>query len=292
MGNDSRATIDTRLSRQQRRDDKRRVREARQQAKAIDKENDQERKGKKGKDKKSNEEKKRKKGKVSSPMIGFIRALRAAIPRSGAPVHPARSAQAAAGSVRALSSPVSYADAHAGGDGESVPRVLTFLAIKRIDPRLPSTWGHWWIEVDDEESYGWWPLPCPLPWHRVIMGSRGTLNGLGTKTAGTPTRDPYHGEDPDHCFQPTLVAAKSDDQVRREIRAFAHSHVGGFRWQWWWVRKPTQSCRTFQQELFDAVGLVEEPGYLYTHGPGCPFMYPFRSLKWRVQDLAAAVVGK
>lgn len=62
MGSDSHVGIAAQVSRQQRREDDRRVREARQKAKAIDKENDQKRKDKKGKDKKS-PDKKRKKGK-------------------------------------------------------------------------------------------------------------------------------------------------------------------------------------------------------------------------------------
>ncbi len=168
--------------------------------------------------------------------------------------------------------------------------MLPFVVVKRIDPRLPSTWGHWWVEIDGEESYGWWPKPCPLGFWRVITGSRGTLNGLGTKTPGTPTRDPYHGDEPDHSYHPTLVVAKSDDQVCAEIRAFAHSYVGGFRWNWWWLRKPAENCRTFQWGLFRAVGLVERPDYLYTHGPGCPFMYPFRSVKWRIEDALVAAL--
>ena len=188
--------------------------------------------------------------------------------------------------ARSPSSSVPCAGSAASAD--AVPRVLPFVVIKRIDARLPNTWGHWWVEVDGRESYGWWPQPCPLALHRVIIGSRGTLNGLGTSMEGTETRDPYHGDEPDHCFHPTLVVAKSDDQVRRDIRTFAHAYVGGFRWGWWWLRQPYESCRTFQWGLFEAVGLVEEPEYLYTHGPGCPFMYPFRSVKWRVQDMLAA----
>lgn len=175
---------------------------------------------------------------------------------------------------------------------DSVPRVLPFVVIKRIDPRFPSTWGHWWIEVDGRESYGWWPVPCPLGLRRTITGSHGTLNGLGARTDGSATRDPYHGDEPDHAFHPTLVAAKSDDQVRADIRAFAQSYAGGWCWQWWWLRNRTQNCRTFQWDLFEAVGLVEEPEYLYTHGPGCPFMYPFRCLKWRVQDFVAAAIAR
>ena len=177
----------------------------------------------------------------------------------------------------------------ADGNAEAVPRVLGFAVVKRIDPRLPNTWGHWWIELDGQESYGWWPTPCPMGWRGALLGSRGCLNGMDTTDGGSATRDAYHGDEPDHWFHPTLVVAKSDDQVRAEIRAFAHSYVGGFRWQWWWLREPAQNCRTFQQEMFEAAGLFEEPEYLYTQGPGCPFMFQFRRVKWRVLDLLAAV---
>ena len=173
-----------------------------------------------------------------------------------------------------------------------VPRVLTFAVVKRIDPRLWDTWGHWWIELDGEESYGWWPTPCPMGYYRAFFGSRGVLNGIDTTSAGNSRRDAYHGEEPDHWFHPTLVVDKSDDQVRTEIRAFAHRYVGGFRWQWWWLRGPAQNCRTFQQDMFEAVGLFEEPEYLYTRGSGCPFMYPFREIKWRAIDAAAAMVAR
>lgn len=168
-----------------------------------------------------------------------------------------------------------------------VPRVLTWAVVKRIDPRLPNTWGHWWIELDGEESYGWWPYPCPMGWKGAMRGSRGCLNGIGTDAGGTRTRDAYHGEEPDHWFHPTLVVDKSDDQVRAEIRAYARSYVGGFRWQWWWLRDGAENCRTFQDGMFDTVGLYEDPEYLYTRGAGCPFMFPFRQMRWRIADAVA-----
>ena len=83
---------------------------------------------------------------------------------------------------------------------------------------------------------------------------------------------------------------KTDDQVRADIRTFATNYVGAWRYQWWWLPKPPQNCRYFQWEMFGAVGLVEEPEYLYTQGPGCPFMYPLRSAKWRLQDTTGAVI--
>ena len=164
--------------------------------------------------------------------------------------------------------------------------------VKRIDPRLLNTWGHWWIELDDDESYGWWPSPCPMGWRGAMLGSDGCLNGIDGDNSGTLTRDAYHGDEPDHWFHPTLIADKSDDQVRAEIRAFAHSYRGGFRWQWWWLRQPADNCRTFQDRMFTAVGLFEEPEYLYTRGSGCPFMYPFRRVKWRTLDALADAAAR
>ena len=170
------------------------------------------------------------------------------------------------------------------------PRVLEFAVVKRIDPRLPNTWGHWWIELNAEESYGWWPDPCPMGWRGALLGTGGVLNGIGTSDGGSPTRDAYHGDEPDHWFHPTLLADRSDAQVCADIRAFAHSYRGGFRWQWWWLRQPGENCRTFQDELFATVGLREEPDFLYTRGAGCPFMYPFRQVKWRSIDTVANTV--
>lgn len=175
---------------------------------------------------------------------------------------------------------------------EPISRVLTFVVIKRIDPRLPNTWGHWWIELDGEESFGWWPDPCPMGWRGALLGTGGVLNGIGTTDGATTTRDAYHGDEPDHWFHPTLLVDKSDEQVCADIRAFAHSYCGGFRWQWWWLRQPGENCRTFQDKLFEAVGLHEEPDMLYTRGAGCPFMYPFRRVKWRSVDAAVSAVAQ
>ena len=184
---------------------------------------------------------------------------------------------------------VSNAPASEVRESGGVPRVLTFAVVKRIDPQLPNTWGHWWIELGDE-SYGWWPFPCPMGWRGAMLGSRGCLNGIATTAGGTSTRDAYHGDEPDHWFHPTLIVDKTDDQVRAEIRAFAQSYVGGFRWQWWWLRQPAENCRTFQQAMFETVGLFEEPEYLFTRGSGCPFMYPFRRVGWGAVDLLASAV--
>jgi hypothetical protein len=146
------------------------------------------------------------------------------------------------------------------------PRRLPFVVIKRINPRFGSL-GHWWIEIDGVESYGWWPTPTPVRLHRFILGTRGTLNA-----SHGPTRyitDPHHLDPADHVFHPVLVVRKSDRKVRQEIRKFAKRYREGWRWR---AGARTRDCRRFQLRLFDTVGLAEEPAHRQTRGRGCPFL--------------------
>ncbi|MGH9027629.1 MAG: hypothetical protein ACRDWD_16160 [Acidimicrobiia bacterium] len=152
----------------------------------------------------------------------------------------------------------------------TVPRVLSYVSVKRINPRVGDTFGHWWIEVDGTESYGWWPDRCPIRLRDFLFGTHGTVNGLrGTCAGGTTTTDPRHLQPATHTFHPTLLVRKSDRRVRTDIRRFAQ----GFRGEWRWSTKPTSNdCRSFQLRLFQAVGLEEGPTHVHTRGRGCPFM--------------------
>ncbi len=180
--------------------------------------------------------------------------------------------------------------AHGDEPAPPAPRVLAFIVVKRDSPRFRDHYGHWWFEIDGVESYGWWADHCPFTLRDMIAGTRGTLNGVGgTCLGGTPTTDPRHGEESDHSFSPTLVVPKTDCQVREEIRAFARSYRGAWGWQWWWSKERMTDCHTFQDDLFEAIGLEEGAEHVYTRGPGCPFMYPFRHAAWRLQDGLAAL---
>lgn len=153
------------------------------------------------------------------------------------------------------------------------PRVVRFVVVKRNRPRLGRSYGHWWVEVDGRESYGWWPDRCPVGLRAFLLGSRGTLNGLGgTCRGGTLLADPHHLDHADHAFHPTLVVRRTDRQVRAAIRAFAHGYRGGWRWS----TKPTTNCRTFQLQLLDAAGLSEGDDFHHTRGDGCPILRPLR----------------
>lgn len=172
----------------------------------------------------------------------------------------------------------------------SVPRTLEFVVVKRTNPRFLRTYGHWVVEIDGTESYGWWASRCPIRFYDLFIGTRGTLNGVGgTCTGGTLTRDPNHGCEADHCFHPTLVVAKTDDEVREDIRRFAHSFSGRWRYS---LDSRLSGCHIFQLEMFRAVGLLEEAQYMYTRGPGCPFMYPIRAVAWRLIDVSLRLAGR
>lgn len=96
---------------------------------------------------------------------------------------------------------------HGDRDGWGVVR---FIVLKRSNPQLLESYGHWWLELDGEESYGWWPDRCPLRFKDLFVGTQtGRLNGVGGSCrGGSPTTDPNHGEPADHEFHPRLAGPK------------------------------------------------------------------------------------
>jgi hypothetical protein len=156
------------------------------------------------------------------------------------------------------------------------PRVVPWLTVKRNDLRLGRTYGHWWIELDSGESYGWWPKHTPLRLRDFLAGTVGDLNGVTAGAGGTSTRDPYHGETADHIFQPVLVRKRSDWHLRRDIRQAAQRAAGGWRWS---PLHPALNCRTFQLALMAHAGLVDHPTADGSQGRGCPALRPLRAAR-------------
>jgi hypothetical protein len=149
------------------------------------------------------------------------------------------------------------------------PRTVRFITVKRINPRVGDTFGHWWIEMDGVESYGWWPARRPVGLRVFLFGTRGTLNGGRVFGDGRPSaRDPHHLDTAQYEFHPRLLVRKTDRQVRHDIRSFAESFESRWRWS---ARPTTRDCRRFQLALFDAVGL-DDREHLHTRGRGCPFL--------------------
>jgi hypothetical protein len=155
-----------------------------------------------------------------------------------------------------------------------VPRTLGFITVKRINPRLGDTMGHWWLELDGVESYGWWPAHRPVGLRILLFGTKGTLNGGRIFADGRPSaRDPHHLDGAQHEFHPQLFLRKSDRQVRAEVRAFAETFKSKWRWS---MRPNTRDCRRFQLALFEAVGL-DDREHFHSRGRGCPFLGLFGS---------------
>ncbi|MGH9216255.1 MAG: hypothetical protein ACRDZS_08365 [Acidimicrobiales bacterium] len=153
------------------------------------------------------------------------------------------------------------------------PRRLGWIEVKRSNSRLFDAYGHWWVELDGVESYGWWPA-AGVGLRMFLLGGAGRMNGVGGRWAGgSATRDPHHGDRADHTFHPILTVRTSDWQVRRDIRAFVEGFDGGWRWS---LRRPSANCRSFQLALFHAVGLAEGPEDLATRGRGCPGLRGWR----------------
>lgn len=165
------------------------------------------------------------------------------------------------------------------------PRTLLYVTVKRDNTSWRSLYGHWWLEIDDE-SYGWWPAAVPLRVMDLLRGTHGVLNGVGLlQMKGTWFRDPNHGLAAMHEFHPTLRVVKPDEEVRLQVRSFAHGYRARWRWHW----NPDRSsgtCRSFQDELLTDVGLSAGPDRLHTRGSGCPFLYPLRRPLWVVADVA------
>lgn len=165
-----------------------------------------------------------------------------------------------------------------GAEPVAMPRVVGSVTVKRNVALAGRSYGHWWIELADAESYGWWPTRLRLTLRDVVIGVPGVLNAVGVNDGGTPTQDPNHGLTADYEFHPVLLRALSDQVLHEDIRRFARGFKGGWRWS----TRPTMNCRLFQLTLFDAVGLVDGTGNYRTRGSGCPMLAPPRRAATRL----------
>jgi hypothetical protein len=124
---------------------------------------------------------------------------------------------------------------------------VDFIKIKRIQMlRHADQYGHWWVEVDGKESFGWWPQDS-VSKSETVTGVPGELN-QGQQ------QDPHHGDNADVEFHPAVAEDVTEDEIRRRLKDFASSYSG----DWQWVGGYGQNCHSFQRELMNKVGLVNE----------------------------------
>lgn len=164
------------------------------------------------------------------------------------------------------------------------PRTLLWVTVKRDNPTWRDLYGHWWVEAG-EESWGWWPRAVPVGLRQLALGGDGVLNGVGLiGRRGTWSRDAQHGQPAAHAFHPVLAEPIPDQEVLARLREHAGAFSGGWRWAWT-RRGEARTCRSFQDGLFRAAGLVEGLEHLASRGSGCPFLYRPRTVLWGAQDL-------
>lgn len=146
-----------------------------------------------------------------------------------------------------------------------VKRVLATVVVKRIHmqgllkaaigDKSRLEYGHWWVEIDDAESYGWWP-DGPVSMGGTLGGIPGVLN-VFKGSPGTPTRDPHHGDPGDEEFSPRVLNGKSATANKQALRAFAAGFAAGFAVKygsiWRWPQK--YNCHSFQEQMMSATGM-------------------------------------
>jgi hypothetical protein len=139
-----------------------------------------------------------------------------------------------------------------------ITRILLTVVVKRahvkglwkaaIGDKGELEYGHWWIEIDEIESYGWWPARSVSVWE-TFTGVPGSLNGL-RGIGGTPTTDAHDGHPAEEMFHPAVVNAKSAAAIKECIRAFAKGYSGSWSWPF------GQNCHSFQEEMMEHCGLA------------------------------------
>jgi hypothetical protein len=136
----------------------------------------------------------------------------------------------------------------------TVVRVILTVVMKRIHiqgllkaafgNKDDLEYGHWWVEIDGGESYGWWP-GGPVSLRGTFGGVPGALNGVPTFPGGTATRDPHHGDRADEMFNPSVLSGQSAAAVKSCLRGFAGGYSGSWSWPW------GQNCHSLQESMMD-----------------------------------------
>lgn len=133
-----------------------------------------------------------------------------------------------------------------------VQRVILTLTMKRIHiqgllkaargDKSELEYGHWWVEIDGAESYGWWP-GGQVGLKGTFMGVPGALNGVPHFAGGSPTRDPHHGDTAEEMFHPRVKSGQAAAAIKTCVRGFAAAYSGKWSWPW------GQNCHSFQEAM-------------------------------------------
>lgn len=142
-------------------------------------------------------------------------------------------------------------------------------------------YGHWWVVIDQSESYGWWPAQKLRGIPATIVGVPAVLNANSPEWADVKSRqaldsrqDPHHYDDTGlEEFHPIVDDDRSTDEVIEEIREFARSYPKS-RWAFPAFAQGAANCHTFQVEMIEqcrleigAVRVIDERGNVVRESP-------------------------
>lgn len=144
---------------------------------------------------------------------------------------------------------------------KKIYRQFDFLKVRRKNARTVKTvleqmkmdtkgsgdsYGHWWTEVgrtrdgwEPRQSYGMWPAKDPSD-DSLGAGVPGLANAMGKTPKGRKERDPLHAEKTDDEFHPVVEVdqdlryEKVEESYAKQIKAFAHSYKGRWKWRSRW----------------------------------------------------------
>ena len=142
-------------------------------------------------------------------------------------------------------------DSHRKLDGWRVCRIDPVFS---LDPSKRE-YGHWWIEVGPDESYGFWPEQPVGGLLETVLGVPGKVNrGSFSPNA---RRDLHHGEQSSDGslaeFDVLAPVGIDADQLLEQVRDFANAFDA--RWAWPATRWTGENCHTFQEKLLSRFDL-------------------------------------
>ncbi len=161
----------------------------------------------------------------------------------------------------ARSNPVKFLDSFGYKAGEICHGIV--FKRKPISLKGSDKYGHWWVEIDSKESYGWWPEYRVGLWETLI-GVPGELNAVSWNIGGTPTKDPEHGRPAPKVYKGKIrksgvlsydgkkIVNKpcgkcvSCEDIKVCIKSFAQNYSGQWSWPF------GQNCQSFQKSMMKA----------------------------------------
>ncbi len=112
-----------------------------------------------------------------------------------------------------------------------------------VDVGEADLYGHWWVEIDGKEAYGWWP-DGQVSFKKTIQGVDGILNW-------GDDQDPHLGDSGNEEFSPVIDAddPRTTDEIIACIRNFANSYAATHpKWSYP-ARGNMGNCHTFQEDM-------------------------------------------